>query len=552
VANRQIKHRLQLHQRIEAELNGLVAASGRTEQPHIVSQLKAVRRAWADYVQGEAERKQREAALLHEVDRIDRMAAHVTLETERLRRLKDEAMAAVRRLEPEILPSMNEFASESFVQNDDLLHLNKDLWHVRDTLLRTRGHLDINEVGNGNDLRLTELLGSMKQRPPVPHYDQPWADLLQHQWLHSQQPQLTPSQYAGRFQAWTQQQQLYDNPHPHRTRPHHNDNNYNLRQHNQPYNSEAQYQYQPEGPDSQHGPPYDYGHDQRGFQDRGAYHHQDSPPPLSGRVAAHRSRHGQKSSVVRRPSAGHHSNYVQNEESGKHHLQGNKQRYWPERQQQSRQRAASLSDQDFSAAVDNDNDDEEVEDDIEEDNTSNDAGDISSGDLSGSLTGGEEPLRQQKGDKKKMEAELTMKKNRRKQPVNWGQCDGNEGKRVERVKNDKGIVEREDDKGTKEEVKKKAKKEVVTKKEEVKKEEAKEEEAKKEEVRKETRKEDRTKKEEKKEEEEEDEEEKMTKKEEEKEDSDESQEQGEPVLSEPDHHYIIGKKYFFAYSHRLG
>ena len=68
-----------LHQRIEAELNSLVLASGRTEQPHVVNQLKAVRRAWADYTRGEAERRSREAALLREVDRVDRMAARVAL-----------------------------------------------------------------------------------------------------------------------------------------------------------------------------------------------------------------------------------------------------------------------------------------------------------------------------------------------------------------------------------------------------------------------------------------------------------------------------------------
>ena len=41
--------------------------------------LKAVRRAWADYTRGEAERRSREAALLREVDRVDRMAARVAL-----------------------------------------------------------------------------------------------------------------------------------------------------------------------------------------------------------------------------------------------------------------------------------------------------------------------------------------------------------------------------------------------------------------------------------------------------------------------------------------
>ena len=71
------KHLLQ--QRIEAELNSLVLASGRTEQPHVVTQLKAVRRAWADYTRGEAERRGREAALLREVERVDRMAARVAL-----------------------------------------------------------------------------------------------------------------------------------------------------------------------------------------------------------------------------------------------------------------------------------------------------------------------------------------------------------------------------------------------------------------------------------------------------------------------------------------
>ena len=62
-----------MHKRIEAELDGLVAASGRTEQPQIVGQLKAVRQAWADYMRQEADRRCREAALLRELDRVDQV-----------------------------------------------------------------------------------------------------------------------------------------------------------------------------------------------------------------------------------------------------------------------------------------------------------------------------------------------------------------------------------------------------------------------------------------------------------------------------------------------
>jgi hypothetical protein len=168
-------NRKHIHERIEAELNGLVLASANTKQPKIVDRLKAVRRAWQDYTRGEDDRRCREAALLREVDRVDRQAARVALETERLRRLKDEAMAAVRRLEPDLwLPSspphrvlrpMSRAEATGVDEEEDhLLHLNRDLWEVRESLLRGSGGR--NEEAE-DALRLTDLLRGPPFRPPA-------------------------------------------------------------------------------------------------------------------------------------------------------------------------------------------------------------------------------------------------------------------------------------------------------------------------------------------------------------------------------------------------
>ena len=141
-------------------------------------------------------------------------------------------MAAVRRLEPDLLPpaamsppprfynnsrpATAEFAGE-FVghDGDGLLHLNRDLWQVRDTLLRG-GHGD--EEADGDGLRLTELLGGNRTQsfvgPPLTANPQ----------LFGQHPPLSASQ-LGRYHAWMsyqqQQQPTAHQPHGYYSQPFH-------------------------------------------------------------------------------------------------------------------------------------------------------------------------------------------------------------------------------------------------------------------------------------------------------------------------------------------
>jgi hypothetical protein len=342
--------RKHLHQRIEAELNNLISTSGRTEQPHIVSRLKAVRQAWQDYTWGEAERREREAALLREVERVDRQAARVVLETERLRHLKDEAMEAVRRLEPDLLPPASPeptrlpafgWGGDGDGEEDNLLHLNRDLWQVRETLLRTSGQ---RREDRADGIRLTDLLGTASSRHLGGSRSQPGPTQVfcprNDTWEARQPPApptyMNPLQYPLPYSGHNLPY-FYKGPPPPDT--------FDPR-----WAAYHQCATQQRGGFPAEGLQQFYDHDGEGVDPPG--------PPIRGDgrrrplASPHRGHSAQMSAAVRSAS--------------------------PQKLKQCRgaRRSISLSEGDgMSADLD-----------VEEDNTSNDAGDISSGDLSSSIT----------------------------------------------------------------------------------------------------------------------------------------------------------------------
>ena len=135
----------------------MIMAAAHSSKPHIAERLQELRQVWLGYSRSAQEREAKEAALLQEVERVDRAAARISIETERLRRLKDEAMEAVRRVEPGLVdsPSHSRPSSGQSVTQDDMLYLNKDLKHVRDMILSENLH-DNDDSGP----RLTEMMGS--------------------------------------------------------------------------------------------------------------------------------------------------------------------------------------------------------------------------------------------------------------------------------------------------------------------------------------------------------------------------------------------------------
>lgn len=138
---------------LEVELNAVILAAGHTGRSNIVDRLKDLRGVWLGYAKYEQEREAKEVALLREVERVDRAAAKVAIETERLKRLRDEAMEVVRKVEPGLIdtpPPSRPLSSRSITQ-DDLLFLNKDLKNVRDLIL--------NDNLREDDLKLTDLVG---------------------------------------------------------------------------------------------------------------------------------------------------------------------------------------------------------------------------------------------------------------------------------------------------------------------------------------------------------------------------------------------------------
>ena len=77
---------------IEVELSAALLAAGHTGRPGVVARLQELRGAWLEHSAREEARGHREAKLLREVEKVDRAAARIALETERLRKLKEEAM----------------------------------------------------------------------------------------------------------------------------------------------------------------------------------------------------------------------------------------------------------------------------------------------------------------------------------------------------------------------------------------------------------------------------------------------------------------------------
>ena len=81
----------------------MIRAAQQSGRGEVAARLQEVRAAWQGYSARQTERGARQAALLREVDRVDRAAARVAAETARLRQLKDEAMEAVKRAEPGLM-----------------------------------------------------------------------------------------------------------------------------------------------------------------------------------------------------------------------------------------------------------------------------------------------------------------------------------------------------------------------------------------------------------------------------------------------------------------
>ena len=136
---------------LDVELNTLILAASHTQRPHLVSKLKELRSAVLGHARCEQERGAKETALLREVERVDRAAARIALETERLKRRRDEAMMIVRRLEPQILEDTER--ESSVTQDDMVLSCNKDLMQVRDII-----HND-NLCDDDSEPKLTKMFG---------------------------------------------------------------------------------------------------------------------------------------------------------------------------------------------------------------------------------------------------------------------------------------------------------------------------------------------------------------------------------------------------------
>ena len=73
---------------VDVELNAMIVAASHAGKPLIAEKLKQLRGAWQGYNKFELEREAKEAALMKEVERVDRTAAKISQETERLKRLQ--------------------------------------------------------------------------------------------------------------------------------------------------------------------------------------------------------------------------------------------------------------------------------------------------------------------------------------------------------------------------------------------------------------------------------------------------------------------------------
>jgi len=206
------------NQRQLVELNAVILAAGHTGRSNIVDRLQDLRGVWLGYAKYEQEREAKEVALLREVERVDRAAAKVAIETERLKRLRDEAMEVVRKVEPGLIdtpPPSRPLSSRSITQ-DDLLFLNKDLKNVRDLIMNDNLHDD--------DLKLTDLVGKssrFKRRGSYGSLLQSTVvsrDMKNEKTMHSNMPPPMPlmNNWGGytnhNFAPYHQQ---YPPPHPH-------------------------------------------------------------------------------------------------------------------------------------------------------------------------------------------------------------------------------------------------------------------------------------------------------------------------------------------------
>ena len=78
--------RLTTHEQIESELENVLQLAEATKRKGIVERLRELQSFWQGYSQQEYAREAREAAVRREVDRVDRAAARMAIQTERLRR----------------------------------------------------------------------------------------------------------------------------------------------------------------------------------------------------------------------------------------------------------------------------------------------------------------------------------------------------------------------------------------------------------------------------------------------------------------------------------
>ena len=120
---------------VEVEMGVTLLAAEHAGRPSIVGRIEELRGAWLAHTARREERSVREAKLLREVERVDRAAARLALETERLRRLKEEAMDTVRRVEPGLVGSPAPSPPPRSLSEEDLLGLAPGLREVHARLV---------------------------------------------------------------------------------------------------------------------------------------------------------------------------------------------------------------------------------------------------------------------------------------------------------------------------------------------------------------------------------------------------------------------------------
>ena len=195
---------------VDVELNAMIIAASQAGKPLIAEKLKHLRGVWQGYNRYGKEREAKEAALMQEVERVDRTAAKISMETQRLKKLRDEAMDIVKRVEPGLVESPHHSratSARSFTQDDDMLYLNKDLKQVRDLILSENFHDDaepkltdmMSRNKNISGLRRHASYGSLLQSSPGPMVPPPMPLLNNYYGHHDPQspyyPPPPPSHY---------------------------------------------------------------------------------------------------------------------------------------------------------------------------------------------------------------------------------------------------------------------------------------------------------------------------------------------------------------------